>query len=85
MGFLAVVRPGLIPMLHIALCILYFAVLLALSCYGLHRLHLVILCRRHQNVIDDAMFAAIVLMVIVTTLAAPPWLKALVGNRAAAR
>ena len=40
---------------------------------------------RTLNVIDDAMFAAIVLMVIVTTLAAPPWLKALVGNRAAAR
>ncbi|HEY5644257.1 MAG TPA: cation:proton antiporter [Woeseiaceae bacterium] len=38
---------------------------------------------RTLGVIDDAMFAAIVLMVIVTTLAAPPWLKALVGNRAA--
>jgi cellulose synthase/poly-beta-1,6-N-acetylglucosamine synthase-like glycosyltransferase len=31
----------------IVLCVLYFVVLLALSAYGLHRLHLVILCRRH--------------------------------------
>jgi cellulose synthase/poly-beta-1,6-N-acetylglucosamine synthase-like glycosyltransferase len=40
--------------LHITLCVLYFAVLLALSCYGLHRLHLVLLCRRHQKTIDAA-------------------------------
>lgn len=31
---------------------------------------------RTLDVIDDAVFAAIVLMVILTTLAAPPWLKA---------
>ena len=35
---------------------------------------------RTLGVIDDAMFAAVVLMVIVTTLAAPPWLKALVNG-----
>ncbi len=31
---------------------------------------------RTLGVVDDAMFSAIVLMVILTTLAAPPWLKA---------
>src|SRR5678816_2598666 len=36
-------------MLHTLLCVLYFAVLLALSAYGLHRLHLVILCWRHRR------------------------------------
>jgi glycosyltransferase involved in cell wall biosynthesis len=36
-------------MLHTLLCVLYFAVLLALSAYGLHRLHLVILCWRHRK------------------------------------
>jgi len=36
---------------------------------------------RTLGVIDDAMFASIVLMVIVTTLAAPPWLKSLIGER----
>lgn len=30
---------------------------------------------RTLGVIDDAIFSAIVLMVILTTLAAPPWLK----------
>ncbi len=37
---------------------------------------------RTLGVIDDAMFAAIVLMVIVTTLAAPPWLKFLISREA---
>jgi cellulose synthase/poly-beta-1,6-N-acetylglucosamine synthase-like glycosyltransferase len=34
---------------HTLLCVLYFAVLLLLSCYGLHRLHLVLLCWRHRE------------------------------------
>ncbi len=34
--------------MNIALCVLYFSVLLLLSGYGLHRLHLVLLCRRHR-------------------------------------
>lgn len=38
----------------IALCVLYFAVLLALSAYGLHRFHLVMLCRRHRQRITAA-------------------------------
>jgi cellulose synthase/poly-beta-1,6-N-acetylglucosamine synthase-like glycosyltransferase len=33
----------------IVLCVLYFSVLLVLSAFGLHRLHLVILCRRHRE------------------------------------
>jgi cellulose synthase/poly-beta-1,6-N-acetylglucosamine synthase-like glycosyltransferase len=41
-------------MLHTALCALYFAVLLALSAYGLHRLHLVLLCWRHRDKIAAA-------------------------------
>jgi len=41
-------------MLHTALCVLYFAVLLALSSYGLHRLHLVLLCWRHRREIERA-------------------------------
>jgi cellulose synthase/poly-beta-1,6-N-acetylglucosamine synthase-like glycosyltransferase len=41
-------------MLHLALCVLYFAVLLALSAYGLHRLHLVVLCWRHRKEIARA-------------------------------
>jgi cellulose synthase/poly-beta-1,6-N-acetylglucosamine synthase-like glycosyltransferase len=36
-------------MLHTLLCVLYFAVLFALSAYGLHRLHLVLLCWRHRR------------------------------------
>jgi len=36
-------------MVHTALCVLYFAVLLGLSAFGLHRLHLVLLCRRNQG------------------------------------
>ena len=36
----------------IAFCVLYFAVLLALSAFGLHRLHLVILCRRYRRNIE---------------------------------
>ena len=41
-------------MLHTLLCTLYFAVLLALSAYGLHRLHLVILCWRYRHSIKSA-------------------------------
>jgi Kef-type K+ transport system membrane component KefB len=36
---------------------------------------------RTLGVIDDSMFAAVVLMVIITSLIAPPWLKVAVGNR----
>jgi cellulose synthase/poly-beta-1,6-N-acetylglucosamine synthase-like glycosyltransferase len=39
-------------MAAILLCALYFTVLLALSAFGLHRLHLVILCRRHRQRIE---------------------------------
>jgi len=35
------------------LCVLYFAVLLLLSCYGLHRSHLVYLCLRHRRAIEE--------------------------------
>ncbi len=42
------------PTMAIALCVLYFAVLLALSAYGLHRFHLVMLCRRHRVRIEKA-------------------------------
>ncbi len=35
----------------LVLCLAYFAVLLLLSGYGLHRLHLVMLCRRHRATI----------------------------------
>src|SRR5262245_47969750 len=42
-------------MIHTLLCVLYFAVLLALSCYGLHRLHLVVLCWRHRKRIAQAL------------------------------
>jgi cellulose synthase/poly-beta-1,6-N-acetylglucosamine synthase-like glycosyltransferase len=38
----------------IFVCVLYFAVLLALSGYGLHRAHLVFLCWRHRKVIASA-------------------------------
>ena len=38
----------------IVLCVLYFAVLLVLSMFGLHRMHLVLLCRRHRDVIESA-------------------------------
>ncbi len=41
-------------MISIVLCALYFVVLLLLSMYGLHRMHLVILCRRHRRQIDQA-------------------------------
>lgn len=41
-------------MLHIVLCVLYFVVLLALSAYGLHRLHLVVLCWRNRRHIAAA-------------------------------
>src|SRR5690606_36934089 len=36
----------------IALCVLYFTVLVALSGYGLHRAHLVYLCWRHRRAIE---------------------------------
>src|SRR5882724_341414 len=35
------------------LCVLYFAVLLFLSCYGLHRSHLVYLCFRHRKELEQ--------------------------------
>jgi len=38
----------------IVLCVLYFAVLIVLSMFGLHRMHLVLLCRRHRDVIESA-------------------------------
>src|SRR4051812_21456422 len=41
-------------MIHTLLCVLYFAVLLGLSAYGLHRLHLVILCARHRRTLTAA-------------------------------
>lgn len=44
-------------MLHWSLCILYFAVLLGLSAYGLHRLHLVVLCWLHRERIAKALIA----------------------------
>lgn len=47
-------------MLHIALCILYFSVLAALSAYGLHRLHLVLLCVRHRKQIALASVTPVV-------------------------
>jgi cellulose synthase/poly-beta-1,6-N-acetylglucosamine synthase-like glycosyltransferase len=41
-------------MLSILLCVLYFGVLAGLSLYGIHRLHLVILCWRHRARISSA-------------------------------
>jgi cellulose synthase/poly-beta-1,6-N-acetylglucosamine synthase-like glycosyltransferase len=41
-------------MLHALLCGLYFGVLLGLSAYGLHRLHLVFLCRKHRRALVAA-------------------------------
>src|SRR4051812_30555740 len=35
------------------LCVVYFAVLLLLSCYGLHRSHLVYLCFRHRRALEQ--------------------------------
>jgi Kef-type K+ transport system membrane component KefB len=35
---------------------------------------------RSLDVVDNATFSAIVLMVIVTTLVTPPWLKRLLGQ-----
>ncbi len=35
------------------LCVAYFAVLLLLSCYGLHRSHLVYLCFRHRRALEE--------------------------------
>src|SRR5690606_23865705 len=34
--------------MSIVLCVLYFSVLLCLSAYGIHRLHMVRLCGRHE-------------------------------------
>jgi len=42
-------------MLHAVLPVLYFTVLLGLSAYGLHRLHLVFLCAKHRKAIGGAM------------------------------
>ena len=48
--------------MNIALCVLYFGVLALLSGYGLHRLHLVVLCRIHrkrlQAIVDSAPYVA---------------------------
>ncbi len=44
-------------MLHTLLCVLYFVVLLGLSAFGLHRLHLVVLCFRHRKELAKAMVA----------------------------
>jgi len=44
--------------MNIVLCVLYFSVLLLLSAYGLHRLHLVLLCRKHRRAISDRVGAA---------------------------
>jgi cellulose synthase/poly-beta-1,6-N-acetylglucosamine synthase-like glycosyltransferase len=41
-------------MVHTLLCVLYFGVLLGLSAFGVHRLHLVILCARHRDRIKKA-------------------------------
>lgn len=41
-------------MIQLALCLLYFAVLLGLSAFGLHRLHLVLLVRRNRARIASA-------------------------------
>jgi len=41
-------------MADIALIVVYFVVLAALSSYGFHRLHLVLLCRRHEEEISAA-------------------------------
>ena len=35
------------------LCVIYFAVLLLLSCYGVHRSHLVYLCWRHRRTLEQ--------------------------------
>ncbi|MEM1028916.1 MAG: glycosyltransferase [Myxococcota bacterium] len=40
-------------MADIGLIVVYFAVLAALSSYGFHRLHLVVMCRRHRERIRD--------------------------------
>lgn len=40
-------------MINIALCVLYFSVLLLLSAYGLHRLKLVLLCHKYRKAIAD--------------------------------
>ena len=38
--------------MSVLICVLYFGVLAVLSMYGLHRMHLVLLCRRHRRVIE---------------------------------
>jgi cellulose synthase/poly-beta-1,6-N-acetylglucosamine synthase-like glycosyltransferase len=44
--------------MSLALCVIYFAVLLSLSAYGVHRLHLVILCRIHRKRIAETIESA---------------------------
>ncbi|MBK8258558.1 MAG: glycosyltransferase [Polyangiaceae bacterium] len=44
-------------MLNTALCLLYFAVLLGLSAFGLHRLHLVLLVQKHRARIKSSQIA----------------------------
>jgi len=44
--------------MNIALCVLYFGVLLLLSAYGVHRLHLVILCRIHRRRLEKLVESA---------------------------
>src|SRR4051812_6037352 len=41
-------------MIHTLLGVAYFSILLGLSAYGLHRLHLVVLCWRHRKAIKSA-------------------------------
>jgi cellulose synthase/poly-beta-1,6-N-acetylglucosamine synthase-like glycosyltransferase len=47
-------------MLHAVLPILYFTVLLGLSAYGLHRLHLVLLCAKHRRALAGAMHTPLI-------------------------
>ena len=44
--------------MSLAIAIFYFAVLLALSAYGLHRLHLVLLCKRHEKSLNEFVASA---------------------------
>jgi len=39
--------------MSLVLCVIYFSVLLSLSAYGLHRLHLVLLCKRHEKRLQE--------------------------------
>jgi hypothetical protein len=42
----------------LALCVLYFGVVAVLSAYGLHRMYLVLLCRKHRAGLDRAVVDA---------------------------